>query len=83
LGCTGNGDSEREISSEALVHLVFHRTIRSYARIYEFKAYLTSRLGPQVPPFSDSQISRAEERLGLSRKKASKTDKLAYLTTNL
>ena len=80
---TGNRQSLREISGEALVHLAFYRTIRPWARIYEVKAYLTNRLGPLVPPFSDYQISWAEERLGLSRKKASQTAKLAYSTTNL
>jgi hypothetical protein len=62
---TGNRQSEREISGEALIHLAFYRTIRPWARIYEVKAYLTNRLGPLVPPFSVSQILRAEERLGL------------------
>jgi hypothetical protein len=79
---TGNRRSEREVSGQALVHLAFYRAIRPHARIYEVKAYLTNRM-PQIPPFSDSQISRAEARLGLTRKKASKTSKMAYLTTNL
>ena len=79
---TGNRQSLREISDEALLHLAFYRTIRPWARIYEVKAYLTNRIGPLVPPFSDSQISRAEERLNLTRKKASQTAKLAYSTIN-
>ena len=79
---TGNRQSRREITGDALVHLAFYRAVRPHARIYEVKAYLSNRF-PNAPPYSDSQISRAEARLGLSRKKASRTSKLAYTTTNL
>ena len=79
---TGNRKAEREISGEVLKQLAFYRAVRPHARIYEVKAYLTDRF-PNIPPYSDSQISRAEDRLGLSRKKSSKTSKLAYSPTNL
>jgi hypothetical protein len=79
---TGNRRSTREITGMALVHLAFYRAVRPHARIYEVKAYLSNRF-PNTPPYSDSQISRAKARLGLSRKKASKTSKHAYAATNL
>ena len=79
---TGNRQSTREITGMVLVHLAFYRAVRPHARIYEVKAYLSNRF-PNIPPYSDSQISRAEARLGLSRKKASKTSKHAYTAENI
>ena len=79
---TGNNIARREISGEVLVQLALYRAVRPHARLYEVKAYLTNRF-PGIPPYSNSQIHRAEERLGLSRKHASKTSQLAYTQKNL
>jgi hypothetical protein len=79
---TGNRRSYREISGQALVHLAFYRAIRPHARLYEVKAYLLDRF-PGNRPYSDSQIYRAEKRLGLSRKRCSKTSQHAYKPVHL
>lgn len=79
---TGNKPSEREIKGEALFQLAFYRAIKPDAYLYEIKAYLHDRF-PNTPPYSDSQIVRAEKRLGLSRKASSRTSKEAYSPTNL
>ena len=79
---SGNKVARREITGEALVQLALYRVIRPHARLYEVRAYLTNRF-PNVPPYSDSQICRAEQRLGLSRKAASSTSQEAYLPKNL
>ena len=79
---TGTRIPQREISGEVLVQLALYRAVRPHSRIYEVKAYLSNRF-PHIPPYSNSQIHRAEDRLGLSRKKASKTSQLAYTQSNL
>jgi hypothetical protein len=57
--------------------------VRPHARLYEVQAYLHNRF-PNNWPYSKSQILvRAKKRLGLSRKKASKTSQLAYSWDNL
>ncbi|KAL7451696.1 hypothetical protein ACHAWC_003509 [Mediolabrus comicus] len=79
---TGNKVATREIDGEVLKQLAFYRVIRPHARLYEVRAYLHNRF-PHTRPYSDSQIHRAEERLGLSRKAASSTSEEAYSTRNL
>ena len=79
---TGNRATQREITGEALYHLAFYRAIRPHARIYKVKAYLSNRF-PNIRSYLDLKICRAEMRLGLSRKMASKTSKLAYKPENL
>lgn len=79
---TANRVATREITGEALVQLAFYRAIRPHARLYEVKAYLSNRF-PNIPPYSDSQICRAELRLGLSRKVSSRTSQDAYKPINL
>jgi hypothetical protein len=82
MRATGNRVAQREIWGEALFHLAFYRAIRPHTLLCEVKAYLTNRL-PNVAPYSDSQIYRAEKRLGLSRKAASRTSQFAYTPANL
>eukprot|EP00956_Cyclotella_meneghiniana_P016421 scaffold25924_cov69-Cyclotella_meneghiniana.AAC.4 len=79
---TGNQRSEREIKGEALYQLALYKAIKPHAYLYEVKAYLHDRF-PNSHPYSDSQIVRAEKRLGLSRKASSQTTKEAYTPTNL
>ena len=78
----GNKSATREISGPALFHLAFYRILRPHARLYEVQAYLTNRF-PNIDPYSHSQIHRAEDKLGLSRKAASRTSKEAYTPKNL
>jgi hypothetical protein len=77
-----NRAARREIHGAELVQLAFYSAIRPYARLYEVKAYLSNRF-PNIASFSDSQIVRAEQRLGLSRKAASRTSQDAYKPINL
>jgi len=79
---SGNKVATREITGEALVQLALYRVIRPHARLCEVRAYLTNRF-PNVLRYSNSQICRAEQRLGLSRKAASSTSQEAYLPKNL
>jgi hypothetical protein len=82
LRSTGNRRATREIRGERLVQLAFFRMVRPHARLYEVQAYLSNRF-PTIAPPSKSQIFRAEQRLGLSRKAASKTSQEAYHPRNL
>ena len=79
---TGNKAATREIDGEALFQLALYRMVRPHARLYEVRAYLSNRF-PTVEPYSDSQIYRGEQRLGLSRKAASSTSQEAYTRKNL
>ena len=74
---TGNSHSEREIHGQDLFNLALFRTIRPKATIDEVRAYIHNR-NPTVRPYSPSQVYRAEQRLGLSRKVASTTSDQAY-----
>jgi transposase len=56
--------------------------MRPKAYLYEVAAYIHNR-NPANPPYSRSQIFRAEVQLGLSRKVGSTTSDLAYSPTNL
>ena len=79
---TGNKAATREIDGEVLYQLAFYRMVRPQAQLCEVRAYLSNRF-PNVDPYSDSQIYRGEQRLGLSRKAASTTSQEAYLQKNL
>jgi hypothetical protein len=79
---TGNRVATREIRGEALIQLAFFRMVRPHALLYEVQAYLSNRF-PNIQPYSKSQILRAEKRLKLSRKAASKTSQEAYHPRNL
>jgi hypothetical protein len=79
---TGNKESTREINGEDLVNLALYRLVRPEAYLSEVKAYIHNR-NPGNLPYSDSQIVRAEQRIGLSRKVASTTSDCAYLPINL
>lgn len=79
---TGNKVAEREIDGEVLAQLALYRVVRPHARLYEVRAYLNNRF-PTIQPYSNSQISRAEKRLGLSMKAASSTSQEAYSPRNL
>lgn len=79
---TGNKESTREINGDDLVHLALFRLVRPKAYLAEVKAYIHNR-NPNNLPYSDSQIHRAELRLGLFMKVASTTSDCAYLPINL
>jgi hypothetical protein len=80
---TGNHFSAREVQGEDLVNLALYRLVRPKAYLYEVAAYIHN-WNPANPPYSKSQIYRAERRLGLlSRKVGSSTSDLAYLPVNL
>lgn len=79
---TGNAFSTREIQGEDLVHLALFRLIRPKAYVDEVRAYLHNR-NPAVDPYSKSQVSRAEKRLGLYLKVGSSTSDEAYRPANL
>ena len=79
---TGNRMSRRELQGEDLVHLAVFRLVRPKGFLYEAAAYIHNR-NPTHPPYSKSQIYRAECRLGISRKVGSTTSDLAYLPVNI
>jgi hypothetical protein len=58
---TGNLFSQREVHGEDLVNLALFRLVRPKAYIYEVAAYIHNR-NPANPPYSKSQIYRAENR---------------------
>lgn len=79
---TGNKYATREVQGEQLVQLALFRCIKSKSTIDECRAYLHNRY-PHIPPYSHSQIHRAEVLLNLRRKAATTTADLAYLPINL
>ena len=78
---TGNNHAEREIQGEVLEQLALYRCVNPKATLAECRAYLYN-IDPTVDPYSNSQVHRAEELLGLKRKAASTTADLAYTPTN-
>ncbi len=72
---------QREIHRQNLVNLAVYRMICPKAYIDEVRAYIHNR-NPANPPYSQSQIVRAEQRLGLKRKAASTTSVCAYFEIN-
>lgn len=79
---TGNKESRREIQGEDLVNLAIFRRVCPDAKLCEVKAYIHNK-NPNKLPYSDSQIYRAETRIGLTRKVASTTSDYAYRPINL
>ena len=79
---TGNAHSEREINGIDLVNLALFRLVYPKAYIDECRAYVHNR-NPVNPPYSHSQIHRAEARLGLWQKVASSTSSEAYRPENV
>ena len=79
---TGNKFSKREVQGEDLFNLTLYRMIRPKAYIDEVRAYVHN-MNPDNLPYSRSQIVRAEQRLGLSRKVGSSTSNEAYLPINM
>ena len=69
---TGNRRVQREVIGADLISLAILRSIRPKAMICEVKAFIHST-NPANDVYSDSQICRAETRLGLTRKKGSTT----------
>ena len=59
---TGNRHSTREVNGGDLINLATFRLVRPKAYIDEVHAYVHNR-NPQNPPYSSSQIVRAEQRL--------------------
>ena len=79
---TGNIISMREVHGQDLFNLALYRMVRPKAYIDEVRAYVHNR-NPNNPPYSRSQIGRAELRLGLHRKAASTTSDCAYFEINM
>ena len=65
-----------------MANLALIRANLPKSRLYEVKAFLYSANPVQIP-FSNSQICRAEDILGLSRKAASTTANDAYIPLNV
>ncbi len=63
------------------MNLSIYRMIRPKAYIDEVQAYIHNR-NPANPPYSESQIVRADQRLGLKRKAASTTSNCTYFEIN-
>lgn len=79
---TGNHRSQREIKGIDLFHLALFRRFFPKAYIDEVIAFINN-MNPAVPPYSRSQVVRAESRLGLTNKVGSSTSDCAYLPVNL
>ena len=79
---TGNHISQREIHGQDLVNLAIYRMVRPKAYIDEARAYIHNQ-NPVNHPYSQSQVVRAEQRLGLIRKAVSTTSNCAYFQLNL
>ena len=74
--------STREVNGVDLVNLALFRLVCPKAYIDEVRAYVHNR-NPVNLPYSQSQIVRAEHRLGLTRKVASTTSDRAHLPLNM
>jgi hypothetical protein len=79
---TGNHISQREINGQDLVNLALYRMVCPKAYIDEVRACVHNQ-NPANPPYSQSQVIRAEQRLGLIRKAVSTTLDCAYFQLNL
>ena len=65
-----------------LSNLALVRAILPKSRLYEVKAFVYSA-NPTNRPYSNSQLHRAESKIGLSRKSASTTADAAHFPINL
>jgi hypothetical protein len=79
---SGNRFATREVHGQDIVNLALYWMCRPKAYVDEVRAYVHNR-NIANPPYSRSQIYRAEQRLGLYRKAASTTSDLAYSAANL
>ena len=80
---SGNKFSTREITGVDLFNLtICYRMMRPKAYINEVRAYVNN-MNPANPPYLHSQIHRAEQKLGLSRKVGSSTSVEAYRPINM
>jgi transposase len=82
MRATGNSHANREVNGVDLVNLALFRLVCPKAYIDKVRAYVHNR-NRQNPPYSHSQIARAEYRLGMSRKKGSTTSNKAHSYANL
>jgi len=64
---SGNRFATREVHGQDIVNLALYRMCRPKAYVDEVRAYVHNR-NIANPPYSRSQIYRAEQRLGLYRK---------------
>ncbi len=82
---TGNHRASREICGQNLVQLAIYHATNPKATTDEIHAHLFNLQNPehQLPPFSPSQVLRAEILLGLTRKVGSTTCHRAHLPINL
>jgi hypothetical protein len=79
---TGNIFSQRQIDGVGLFNLTLFRLIQPKVYLSEVKAYIHSINGA-IQPYSNSQITWAEQRLGLWLKVGSTTSDQAHLPINL
>jgi hypothetical protein len=79
---TGNRISQQEVHGKNLVNLALYRMVCPKAYIDEVRAYVHNQ-NPANPPYSQSQVIRAEQRLGLIRKATSTTSDCAYFQLKL
>jgi len=79
---TGNRYAEREISELVLEWLALYRAVLPKATLAECRAFLF-HMDPAQPPYSNSQVHRAEQLLDFKRKAASTTANFATLPSNM
>ena len=79
---TGNRIFQKEVHGHDLVNLALYRMVRPKGYIDEVRAYVHNQ-NPANAPYSQSQVIRAERRLGLICKAASTTSDCAYFQLNL
>ena len=79
---TGNKRATSEIWLEALIDLALFCVACCKAFIYEARAFLFY-CNPNIAPYSASQVVRSEQKLDLTRIKASTTACMAYIAVNL
>jgi hypothetical protein len=80
---TGNSRSKRELRGGDLYNMALYRSVNPKAKIYECKGFVFSANPDNDRPYSDSQISRAQVKITLTRKRASTTADNALLPVNL
>ncbi len=79
---TGNCISQQEVHGQDLVNLALYRMVCPKAYIDEVRACVHNQ-NPANPPYSQSQVIRVEQRLGLIHKATSTTSNCAYFKLKL
>ena len=79
---TGNIRATRELQGLDLSNLALVRAVLPKSRLYEVKAFVFTA-NPINRPYSNSQLYRAEKKIGLSRKAASTTAHNAHRPISL